>query len=182
MEIGYVRVSSTDQNPVRQLDGVMLEKVFEDRVSGATKDRPQLSACLDFCREGDTLHIHSIDRLARNLADLLTLIKRLTGKGVRIKFHKENMVFDQSQSPIQNLHLQILGAVAEFERELIRERQAEGIAQAKKRGVYARRKRKLSPEQMEDIRRRANEEHEHKTALAREYHVSVMTIYRVLNK
>ena len=181
MEIGYIRVSSVGQNTVRQLAGIPLEKTFTDKQTGSSADRPQLSLCLEFCREGDTLHIHSIDRLARNLRDLLSLIKRLTDKKVRVVFHKENMTFDGEGSPLQNLHLHILGAVAEFERALIRERQLEGIAQAKKRGVYTKRTRKVSDGMKEEIIRRVMAG-ENKSALAREFHISRMTVYRMIRE
>ena len=142
MIIGYKRVSTLDQNTSRQLVDVTLEKVFEDKVSGKNLDRPELQNLLDFVREGDSVHIHSMDRLARNLEDLLSLVNRLTSKGVSVHFHKENLLFDNTSSTkaMTKLILSIMGAVAEFERMLILERQREGIALAKKRGVYTGRK------------------------------------------
>ena len=91
--IGYIRVSTVDQNTERQLADVQLDKVFEDKVSGSTIDRPQLKACLDYLRDGDDLWVHSIDRLARNLQDLLNIIALLGEKGVTLHFKKEGMVF-----------------------------------------------------------------------------------------
>ena len=142
MNIGYKRVSTLDQNTSRQLVDVALEKVFEDKVSGKSLDRPELQNLLDFAREGDSVHIHSMDRLARNLEDLLSLVNHLTNKGVSVHFHKENLIFDNTSSTkaMTKLILSIMGAVAEFERMLILERQREGIALAKKRGVYTGRK------------------------------------------
>lgn len=135
-QVGYVRVSSVDQNTDRQLDGVQLDKVFTDKVSGATTDRPQLLAMLDYVREGDCIVVHSIDRLARSLADLLSLVESLTAKGVAIRFHKEQLHFTGEHSPMQKLMLSMMGSFAEFERSMIKERQAEGIAKAKAKGVY----------------------------------------------
>lgn len=134
--VGYVRVSSTDQNTERQLDGLSLEKVFTDTVSGATTERPKLQDMLGYVREGDVIHVHSIDRLARSLVDLLALVQDLTAKGVHIRFHKENLLFTGEANPTQELMLSIMGSVAQFERAMIRERQREGIAKAKEKGVY----------------------------------------------
>lgn len=134
--VGYVRVSSVDQNTERQLDGVQLDKVFTDKVSGATTDRPQLLAMLDYVREGDVIVVHSIDRLARSLVDLLALVKEQTARGVHIHFHKEGLVFTGEANPTQDLMLSIMGSVAQFERAMIKERQLEGIAKAKEKGVY----------------------------------------------
>jgi DNA invertase Pin-like site-specific DNA recombinase len=136
--IGYIRVSTVDQNTVRQLADVVLDKTYEDKLSGKDMERPALQECLAFLRDGDTLHVHSLDRMARNLRDLEGIITNLTGKGVTVHFHKEAMVFTAGQevSPMNRLMFQMLGAFAEFERANIRERQREGIEQAKKRGVY----------------------------------------------
>ena len=144
--IGYVRVSTTDQKTDRQLEGLVLERVFEDKASAADTARPQLRPCLDFVRQGDTLHVHSIDRLARNLQDLLRLLGQLTDKGVTVQFLKERLTFSGQDDPFQRLQLQIIGAVAEFERALIKERQREGIAKAKSMGKHLGRERKLTPE------------------------------------
>ena len=136
MDIGYVRISSIDQNTVRQLDGVQLSKVYTDKCSGKDTNRPQLLVLLDSVREGDTVHVHSIDRLARSLSDLLKLVESLNEKGVSVHFHKENLLFTGADDKYQNLMLQMMGAVAEFERSMIRERQQEGIEKAKEAGVY----------------------------------------------
>lgn len=135
-KVGYIRVSSADQNTERQLDGVQLDKVFTDKASGATTERPQLQAMLDYVREGDCIHVHSIDRLARSLTDLLSMIEALNARGVHVRFHKEQLEFTGEASPIQKLMLSMMGSFAEFERSMIRERQREGIAKAKEAGVY----------------------------------------------
>lgn len=134
--VGYVRVSTVDQNTDRQLDGVTLDRKFEDKVSGATTDRPKLQEMLQYVREGDTIHVHSIDRLARSLADLLSLVQTLTARGVMLQFHKEGLHFTGEANPMQSLMLSMMGAVAEFERSMIKERQREGISKAKLKGVY----------------------------------------------
>lgn len=132
--IGYIRVSTLDQNPDRQLEGVQVSKVFIDKASGKDTQRPQLEALLSYVREGDILVVHSMDRLARNLDDLRRMVQQLTGRGVRIEFVKESLAFTGEDSPMANLLLSVMGAFAEFERALIRERQREGISLAKQRG------------------------------------------------
>ena len=178
-EVGYVRVSTLLRNTARQLDGVQLDKVFEDRASGKDTQRPQLDACLTHLREGDTLHVHSMDRLARNVDDLRKLVKGLTGRGVMVKFHKEGLTFNGDESPMANLLLSMLGAVAEFERALILERQREGIAVAKADGVYKGRKPSLTIDRATELRTRAAAG-ESKAKLAREFNVSRDTVYAYL--
>ena len=177
MEIGYVRVSSFDQNTSRQLEGVVLERVFTDTVSGKDVLRPALKKCLSSLKRGDVLHVHSIDRLTRNLQDLLVLLGDMEKRGVAVRFHKEKLVFSGDSSPFQKLHLQIIGAVAEFERAFIRERQREGIALAKLQGKYKGRKATLTPQQIEEIARRMSRR-ERVVSIAKEYGVSRQTIYR----
>ena len=144
LRVGYLRVSALDQKEVRQLDGVELDKRFMDKVSGKDRNRPQLEQMIDFVREGDIVFCHSMDRLARNLDDLRLLVKKLTGKGVKVCFVKESLTFTGEDSPMANLLLSVMGAIAEFERELMKERQREGIALAKKAGAYKGRKRALT--------------------------------------
>ena len=126
--IGYVRVSTLDQHKKRQLDGLVLDRVFTDRASGRDAARPQLAELLSFARDGDTVVVHSMDRLARNLDDLRALVQRLTRKGVRVGFVKEHVLFTGEDSPMANLVLSVMSAFAKFERALIRERQREGTA------------------------------------------------------
>lgn len=179
--IGYIRVSTEEQNTERQLDGVSLDKTFTDKASGGTAQRPALKELLSYIREGDTLIVHSMDRLARNLDDLRRIVQDLTGKGVRIEFIKEGLAFTGDDSPMATLLLSVMGAFAEFERSLIRERQREGIAVAKKKGVYKGRKRSLTGEQVSELARRAAAG-ENKTTLAREYGVSRETLYQYLKQ
>ncbi|HYN76270.1 MAG TPA: recombinase family protein [Lamprocystis sp. (in: g-proteobacteria)] len=177
--IGYVRISSFDQNPERQLEDVPLDKVFADKASGKDTQRPELAALLSFAREGDAVVVHSMDRLARNLDDLRRLVQGLTRRGVRIEFVKEHLTFTGEDSPMANLMLSVMGAFAEFERALLRERQREGIALAKKRGAYRGRRRALSPEQTTELRQRVAAG-EKKATLARELGVSRETLYQYL--
>lgn len=177
--VGYTRVSSEAQNLDRQLDGIAVDKIFADKVSGKNTQRPKLDELLDYVRDGDTVVVHSMDRLARNLDDLRQLVRGLTGRGVRVEFVKENLTFTGDDSPMATLLLSIMGSFAEFERALIRERQMEGIAQAKKRGVYTGRKKALTNEQVIDIRDRITAG-ETKSALAREYGISRETLYQHL--
>ena len=130
-------------------------------------------------REGDTVVVHSMDRLARNLDDLRRLVQGLTQRGVRIEFVKESLNFTGEDSPMANLMLSVMGAFAEFERTLIRERQREGISLAKQRGAYRGRKKALSPERVAALRRRAAAG-EQKAKLAREFGISRETIYQYL--
>jgi DNA invertase Pin-like site-specific DNA recombinase len=177
--VGYVRVSSFDQNPERQLEQVQVDKVFTDKASGKDAQRPQLDALLAFVREGDIVVVHSMDRLARNLDDLRRLVQKLTQRRVRIEFVKEHITFTGEDSPMANLMLSVMGAFAEFERALIRERQREGIALAKQRGAYRGRKKALSPEQAAELRQRAAAG-EQKATLAREFGISRETLYQYL--
>lgn len=179
-QIGYIRVSSLDQNTERQLDGHRLDKVFEEKATAKDTKRPQLKACLEYLREGDTLVVHSIDRLARNLEDLQRLVRESTHKGVSISFVKENLTFQAGEdNPMQMLMFQMLGAFAQFERSLIRERQREGIALAKKEGRQLGRSRALSPEKESEVKVKAAQG-ANKLALAKEYGISRQTLYRVL--
>lgn len=179
--IGYVRVSSFDQNPDRQLEQAQVDKVFTDKASGKDTQRPELDALLTFVREGDTVVVHSMDRLARNLDDLRRLVQKLTKRGVRIEFVKESLTFTGEDSPMANLMLSVMGAFAEFERALIRERQREGIALAKQRGAYRGRKKALAPERVAELRQRADAG-EQKAKLAREFGVSRETLYQYLRE
>ena len=177
--IGYVRVSSFDQSPERQLEPVEVDKVFTDKASGKDTQRPQLDALLAFVREGDTVVVHSMDRLARNLDDLRRLVNGFTQRGVRIEFVKEHLTFTGEDSPMATLMLSVMGAFAEFERALIRERQREGIALARQRGAYRGRKKALAREQVAELRQRAAAG-EKKAQLAREFGISRETLYQYL--
>ena len=175
--IGYIRVSTLDQTGARQLDGHELAKIFTDKASGKDTKRPQLELLLSFVRTGDTVVVHSMDRLARNLDDLRRIVQALTGKGVRIEFVKESLTFTGEDSPMANLMLSVMGAFAEFERPLIKERQREGIALAKKRGAYKGRKKSLSEEEIAPLRQQLRDGIS-KSKVAREARISQQTLYQ----
>lgn len=178
--VGYVRVSTMGQNLDRQLDGVEMDKVFSDKCSGGSAKRPALDELLGWIREEDVVHVHSMDRLARNLADLRELVATVNGKGATVRFHKEGLEFSGDDSPMSELLLNLLGAVAQFERSLIRERQREGIEAAKKRGAYKGRKKALSTAAIADLKaRRASGEGV--SSLARKFDVSRQTVYSYLS-
>jgi DNA invertase Pin-like site-specific DNA recombinase len=177
--VGYVRVSSVHQNTVRQLDGLFLDKTFEEKVSGKNLERPQLEAMLAYVREGDDVYVHSMDRLARNLDDLRKIVQDLNARGVRVTFVKESMTFTGDDSSLSVLMLSMMGAFAEFERSLLLERQREGIAKAKARGAYKGRKPSLTQDQAEQLRARVAAG-EKKAVLAREFKISRETLYQYL--
>ncbi|MHB1456486.1 MAG: recombinase family protein [Armatimonadota bacterium] len=177
--IGYIRVSTFEQNTDRQLDGIDLDKVFIDKASGKDTNRPELEALIQFAREGDTVVVHSMDRLARNLDDLRQIVQNLTGRGIRIQFIKESLTFTGDDSPMATLLLSVMGAFAEFERALIRDRQLEGIALAKQRGAYKGRKPVLTSVQAANLRQRVACG-EKKAQIARDLGISRETLYQYL--
>lgn len=179
--IGYVRVSTTEQNTDRQLEGLPVDRMFVDRASGKDVRRPALEDLMGYAREGDTVVVHSMDRLARNLDDLRQIVQTLTRKGVVIEFVKEHLRFTGEDSPMANLMLSVMGAFAEFERALIGERQREGIALAKQRGAYRGRKPSLSADEIRELRRLAREG-TGKVALARQFKISRQTVYEYLKQ
>lgn len=151
MNVGYIRVSTIEQNPDRQysdLKKYKIDKFFEEHASGKNTDRPVLNEMLNFIREGDTLFIESFSRLARNTADLLNIIETLKNKNVKIISQKENL---DTGSPTGKMMITMIGAIATFERELILERQKEGIAIAKAAGKYKGRKKILPPSNFETL-------------------------------
>jgi DNA invertase Pin-like site-specific DNA recombinase len=179
--IGYTRVSTLDQHTERQLDGIELDKTFTDKASGKDTKRPQLELMISFVRSGDTIIVHSMDRLARNLDDLRRIVQTLTGKGVRIEFVKEHLTFTREDSPMAKLMLSVMGAIHEFDRALIKERQREGIALAKKRGAFKGRKKSLSHAEVAEVRQRiANGRI--KAQVAREFGISRQTLYQYLKE
>lgn len=179
--VAYLRVSTTEQKLDRQADlKIDADKVFEEKASASTRHRPVLTQMLEWVRDGDLVRVWSIDRLARSLADLKDIITELQAKGVSIEFVKEGLKFTAGTSdPHTTLQLHLMGAFAEFERELIRARQAEGIAKAKARGAYKGRAAALTPEQVQHAKERAALQVP-KAVIARELGVSRSTIYRAL--
>ena len=185
--IGYVRVSSEDQNDARQLDGVKLDKTFTDKASGKDTNRPHLKAMQEFVREGDVIFVHSMDRLSRSLSDLQSVVEDLTGKGITISFVKESLTFeppstgaDFHKTAYSTLMLQLLGAVGQFERALIKERQREGIAIAKANNLYKGRKPKLDRSGVENLQRMAADGIS-KVDIAKKLGISRASVYAYLN-
>lgn len=177
--VGYVRVSAIDQNTDRQLEDQKLDRIFTDKASGKDTKRPELEAMLSFVRDGDTVIVHSLDRLARNLDDLRRVVKLLIGRGVKIEFLKESLTFTGEDSPMSNLLLNVMGAFAEFERALIRERQKEGIALAKAKGLYRGGRPKLTQEQAADLKERIRQGVP-KAKVARDFKITRETVYQYL--
>ena len=180
-QIGYIRASSIDQNPERQLNGHQCDRVFTDHASGTSMNRPQLKELLFYIREDDTLIVHSMDRLARNVDDLRKLVKELTERQVKVVFIKENMTFTKDADPMSQLMLSVMGAFAEFEREIIRERQKEGIAIAQAKGKFKGRKNCLMPAQIQELRCLAATG-KNKAELARSYGISRGSVYKYLKQ
>lgn len=176
MKVGYRRVSTIEQNLDRQeLTGC--ERVFEEKVSGASKERTSLQEMISFVRNGDEVKVYSIDRLARNLGDLQQIISELNGKGVSVQFVTENLKFSgNEEDPFAKLQLQMLGAFAEFERSLIKKRQLEGIAKAKERGVYTGRKKQIDDKQIRTMKLEGSTV----AQIASEMNISRQSVYRAL--
>jgi DNA invertase Pin-like site-specific DNA recombinase len=175
--IGYRRVSTLDQNLDRQ-DLGEVDKVFEEKLSGkSAKDRPALQSLIDYAREGDTVVVFSIDRLARDLRDLQEIIQTLNDKGVAISFLSERLTFSaDADDAFAKLQLQMMGAFAEFERNIIRKRQAEGIAKAKAKGVYKGTKPRISRDEVQ----RLFAEGKPKSEIAKTMGISRMSVHRIL--
>ncbi len=179
-KVGYIRVSSLDQNPERQLEGLEIHHSFTDKWSGKNKDRPRLEEMLRFIRIGDEVYVHSMDRLARNLEDLLSLVKQIVEKGCSVHFVKEKINFSADEAnPMGKLMLSVFGAIAEFERALIRDRQREGIEIAKRKGKYKGRPNSLSEQQIQEIR--SLYPAIHKAELGRRFNLHPNTITKYLN-
>lgn len=136
MHIGYKRVSTGDQSTARQLTGIELERVYEDKASGSTKDRPELNRCLDALREGDTLHVHAVDRLSRSMRDLLDIVDTVLKAKANLIIYSPRLEFSsQSEDYLQTFQLQLFGIVGQLERAMCRQRQREGITHARVNGT-----------------------------------------------
>lgn len=180
--VGYVRVSSDDQNLARQLEAVgEVDRIFSDKVSGGSRDsRTSLDECIKYIREGDTVRVASMDRLARSLRDIREIVDEIVGKGAAVHFIKEGQTYSPDTSDaLSQLMLHMLAAFAEFERALIRERQAEGIRIAKAEGKYRGRARKLTPPQLDEARDLISTGVP-KAEVARRYGIDRSTLHRAL--
>ena len=153
--VGYRRVSTSTQSLARQELPEVTGRIFEEKLTGAKRDRPALQEMLNYVRDGDEVHVHSIDRLARNLKDLEDIVSEIIGKGASIRFIKEGLHFkpDQETDPFQKLMFQMLGSFAEFERAIIKTRQAEGIKKAKAEGKFEGRKPSINYELVHELLR-----------------------------
>jgi len=183
MIFNYIRVSTVEQNTARQLVDVPCDRIYQEKVSAKDAKRPQLQAMLDNLRKGDLVNVHELSRLARNTKDLLEIVERILDVGASIHFHKENLRFESGKvaDPFQRLMLTMLGAISTFERDLMLERQKEGIAIAKTKGRYKGKQSKFSEKDVEDIRARFAVS-DNKSALARELGVTRQYLYKLVNK
>lgn len=181
--IAYLRVSTTDQHLDRQetiTDGA--SKVFREKASGGTRDeRPVLNEMIAYAREGDTVRVYSLDRLGRNSRDLHNLVHELVERGIAVEFVKENMRLSNAadSSSMDRMMFSMFGAFAQFERDLMKERQREGIEAAKQRGAYKGRKRAYTDEMIETAKQRVAAGIP-KTVIARDLNVSRQTLYKML--
>lgn len=179
MQIAYIRVSSIDQNEQRQIEAMQrynIEKWFIEKVSGKDTNRPKLKEMLDFAREGDTIHIHDFSRLARSTKDLLDIVELLNSKGITLISNKENI---DSSTPTGKLMLTMIGAINEFERTNLLERQKEGIAIAKREGKYKGRKAVSIPDFDKHYQRYILREIS-KSELAKELNISRPTLDKLI--
>lgn len=180
-QLGYVRVSSALQNTDRQLDGMVLDRTFTDKLSGKDTNRPALQELLSYARQGDTVHVHSLDRLGRNLDDLRMIVNQFKAAGVTVSFFKEALTFSPNaeNNAMNELMFNMMGAFAQFERSLIKERQKEGVQIAKARGAYKGRPVAMTAERVAEIKARV-EQGESKAAIAKALGISRDTLYRYL--
>lgn len=178
--VGYIRVSTVEQNTDRQLNSTSLDKIFEEKISAKTIDRPVWAECMSYLRGGDVLHIHSLDRVCRSGAgDAVQIVEELTARNVGVVFHKEGMTFNGTMSAAQKGILSILASVAQMERELIKERQAEGIAAAKAKGKpFGRPKATIDLDEVDILKQQGLSMEK----IAIRLNVGVASIYRELKK
>lgn len=181
MRIAYVRVSSVDQNEERQIEGLQkyeIEKWFTEKVSGKDMNRPELQAMLDFAREGDTIYVHDFSRLARSVSDLLRITELLQTKGIHLVSNKENI---DTSTPTGKLMVTMIAAINEFERTNLLERQREGIAIAKRKGIYKGRKEISIPDDVFDsVYEKYMKREISKTEMAKRLQISRNTLDKLL--
>lgn len=182
MIFNYTRVSTISQNTDRQLVGVSCDREFTEKVSAKDMKRPQLQAMLSNLRQGDMVNVHELSRLARNTKDLLGIVEQILGLGASIKFHKENMTFNsgETQDAFQQLMLTMLGAIAQFERNLLLERQREGIAIAKEKGKYKGKQSRFNNTDIQKMKEHFVKPGINKSELARGYGITRQHLYRLV--
>jgi len=180
LTINYKRISTASQSNERQLNGIDCDRVFEDVCSGKDVNRPELEKMLFTVRAGDIVNVHELSRLARNTKDLLELVEQILNKGATVKFHKENLTFsgERVDDAFQKLMLTMLGAISTFERDLILERQREGIAIAKQKGKYKGRQSRFSDDELKAIKLEF-EQSTNKAELARKLGISRGYLYQI---
>ena len=181
MQIAYIRVSTIEQNEQRQIEAMekyKIEKWFIEKVSAKDPNRPKLQEMLDFAREGDTIHIHDFSRLARSTKDLLDIVEKLNQKGITLISNKENI---DTSTPTGKLMLTMIGAINEFERTNLLERQREGIAIAKRNGKYKGRKPVSIPDFEKHYQRYMKREIS-KSQLAKELNISRPTLDKLIKE
>lgn len=178
-KVGYRRVSSRDQHLDRQLSGINLDKMFDEKCSAKTVNRPVWQTCLNYLREGDELHIHSLDRVCRSGAgDAVKIVESLTAQGITVEFHKEGMRFNGVMTATQKGVLAIIASIAQMERELIAERRDEGIVKAREKGKkFGRPRAEASAEEIIALR----EQGLSMDAIAKRLAVGRATLYRIIN-
>lgn len=179
MQIAYIRVSTIEQNEQRQIEAMKrydIEKWFIEKVSGKDTNRPKLKEMLNFAREGDTIHIHDFSRLARSTKDLLSIVELLNEKGITLISNKENI---DTSTPTGKLMLTMIGAINEFERTNLLERQREGIAIAKREGKYKGRKAVSIPD-FENYYKKYRNREINKSELAKELNISRPTLDKLI--
>ena len=181
MKVAYVRVSTVDQNEARQVEALKryeIEKWFTEKVSGKDTNRPQLQAMIEFVREGDTVFIHDFSRLARSTKDLLEIVETLNNKGVHLVSNKENI---DTSTPTGKLMLTMIGAIAEFERQNLLERQKEGVAIAKAEGKYkGGQVKQIDDKRFEDLYQQYQNRQINKVQFAKELSISRPTLDKLL--
>lgn len=182
MIFNYIRVSTVSQNTDRQLVDIPCDREFVEKVSAKDMERPQLLAMLSNLRSGDMVNVHELSRLARNTKDLLGIVEQILGLGASIKFHKENMIFNsgQAQDAFQQLMLTMLGAIAQFERNLLLERQREGIAIAKAKGKYKGKQSRFNDKDIQEMKEQFAQPATNKSALARDLGITRQHLYRLV--
>lgn len=181
MNYNYIRVSTISQNTDRQLVGIDCDLEFKEAASAKDVKRAQLTTMLSILQKGDWVHVHELSRLARNTADLLGIVEQIISKGANIQFHKENLTFrsGDKQDAFQQLMLTVMAAIAQFERNLLLERQREGIELAKKKGKYKGKQSRFSKENILSMKERFSKPETNKSALAREYGITRQHLYRL---
>ena len=178
--IGYVRVSTIDQNPDRQLEGIELDKKFIDYCSGKNLKRPQFIQMMEWIREDDILIVHSMDRLARNSRELREIVDGLIKRGIQVNFIKEGLKFTGKDDAMSILLLTIMGAYAEFEYAFICERIREGVAIAKRAGKFKGRKKSLDATKIAYMREQLETTRRTKSSIAKEMGIGRTTLYKYL--